>query len=211
MIGQTHEQPQTTAPQNATPSNPLAIGEFPAIPTRIQDVPELIVEKADPQIEEEIVENLTNLGQRLGTIHLTAAEAYLSQSRYAEAVPHIEAAVGMDPSDVDNLNQLGYVRYLAGDDKGAILALERVLDIDSVNSDALFNIGMISFGLEDLETAEEAFRACSQQDADNPEVWNNFGVTLFKRGKGAEARTCFQQSLAIDPENEDALYNLQSV
>ncbi len=205
MVGQTYQQPQTAAPSGEQ------IGEFQPIPTRIQEVPELIVEPAVAQVHQEMTENLGDLARRLGTIHMTAAEAYLSQGKYAEAVPHIEAAVGMDPSDGGNINQLGYVRYLAGDDNGALQALDQVLAIDPNNADALFNVGMISFGLEDLARAETSFRGCSRQDPNNPEVWNNLGVVLFKQGRIDDARRCFQRTLQVDSTNEDAQFNLQNI
>jgi len=98
-------------------------GEFVPIPKRIQEVPELIIEPGTEELHEQIAESLMDLGVRLLAIHMTAAEAFLSQGLYADAVPHVEAAVAMDPQNLDNLNQLGYVRYLAGDDDAALQAL----------------------------------------------------------------------------------------
>jgi Flp pilus assembly protein TadD len=203
-----------SSPGINTPTGRPARGQpraFQPIPTRIQGVPELIVDPGSLGVRDAINENLTELGARLAVIHLMAAEAYLSQGQYVEAVPHLEAAVSMDYANLDNLNQLGYVRYLAGDDAGAVRVLDSVLAVDPNNPDALFNVGMISFGAEDLVRAEQCFRACSQQDAANPEVWNNLGVTLFKVGKLVEARACFQRTLELEPGNEDARFNLQNI
>ena len=186
-------------------------GEFQPIPKRIQDLPELIIEPGTEEIREQMTESLMDLGARLLVIHMTAAEAFLSLGMYAESVPHVEAAVAMDPQNLDNIIQLGYVRYLAGDDEAALEALESVIHVDPENSDALYNVGMITFGQEELARSESCFRACTQLDRDNPEVWNNLGVVLFRQGNGPEARDCFEKTLSIDPENEDAQFNLANI
>lgn len=201
MVGQTTEQNQSG----------VEAGAFDPVPTRIQELPELIVDPATAEIRSQMNETLVDLGTRLAIIHMTAAEAYLSQGMFNEAIPHVDAAVGMDRQNTANLNQLGYVRYLSGDDRGAADAFQEVLGVTPGDADALYNLGMIAFTNSDLGRAEACFSDCAQVDPRNAEVWNNLGVVLFQQGKAAEARNCFQQSLAVEPGNEDAQANLRDM
>ncbi|MCA8955403.1 MAG: tetratricopeptide repeat protein [Planctomycetes bacterium] len=187
----------------------LPAGSFATTQRRIQEIPELIVAPGTEQIRGQVTEALQDIGARLTKVHETAAEAYLSQEMYSDAVRHVEASVALDANNVDKQNHLGYVRYLAGDDVGALHAFDTVLSLDGANADALFNVGMIAFSRGDLETAEASFRACTQIDTNNSELWNNLGVVLVQRSQSAAAKACFETALSLDSNNEDAIFNLQ--
>lgn len=184
---------------------------FEPIPTRIREIPPLIVEQEQNAIRDQVTEQLANLGQRLATVHRAGAEAYLSQGMYEEARPHAEAAATFAPQNAEYHNQLGFIRYVLGDDAGAIESFEQVLSMQADQPDALFNLGMIRFGSQDFAQAEQCFRRSLQLNANDAETWNNLGVSLHGLGRAADARTCFQQCLQIDPANEDAKINLESV
>jgi Flp pilus assembly protein TadD len=182
---------------------------FRPIPSRIRDLPaQPGVAAADPATRAAIEQSLHDLAQRLAIVHRTAAEAWLSQERSADALRHLEAAAEFAPDRLENWNQLGYVRYLAGDDAGAIAAFERVLTADPKQADAWFNLGMVQFGRGELAAAELSFRRSLEIDGKNAEAWNNRGVCLFQSGHRDEARVCFQNALTLDPTNEDAKANL---
>lgn len=198
-----------------TPASSPRTG-FPTIPTRIRDtreaqVPQLVVEPVGEQHKELVRQSLGELGNKLAEVHRTAAEAWLSQSCYAEALPHLEAAATFGSGDNDYQQQLGFVRYLAGDDVGAINAFNTVLANDSGNSEAWFNLGMVLFGQEQFTEAEDCFRHTSEIEPNDAQTWNNRGVCLWKLNRIPDARTCFQQALQIDPNDQDAIYNLQNI
>ena len=65
------------------------------------------------------------------------AEAYLSQGMYEEARPHAEAAATFAPQNAEYHNQLGFIRYVLGDDAGAIESFEQVLSMQADQPDAL--------------------------------------------------------------------------
>ena len=50
-----------------------------------------------------IRQSLLELGLKLAEIHRTAAEAYLSQSCYDQALPHLEAAATFSPAEMPRL------------------------------------------------------------------------------------------------------------
>jgi Flp pilus assembly protein TadD len=209
----------TTMTKNPGPANPTVIpprSGFQSIPTRIRDVrdgsvPPLVVEPIAEQNKAAICETLGELGSKLAEIHRTAAEAYLSQSIYEPALPHLEAAATFSPGETEYQMQLGFVRYLTGDDIGAINAFNAVLATDAGNAEGWFNLGMVLFGQSQHTEAEDCFRRSSEIAPNDAQTWNNRGVCLWKMQRLHDARTCFQRALQIDPADTDATFNLRSI
>jgi len=209
----------TTLTKNPVPANPSAVPQrsgFQSIPTRIRDVrdgqvPQLVVEPIAEQNKAAICQSLSELGSKLAEIHRTAAEAYLSQSLYEQSLPHLEAAATFSPGEAEYQMQLGFVRYLTGDDIGAINAFNAVLATDSGNAEGWFNLGMVLFGQSQHTEAEDCFRRSCEIFADDAQTWNNRGVCLWKMQRIADAKACFTRALQIDPNDGDATYNLQSI
>ena len=181
---------------------------FQSIPTRIKDTPPLVVDTTEPKVKQEVIARLGELGERLATVHRTAAEGYLSQSLYAEALPHLEAAATFAPNKAEFQNQLGFVRYLQGDDQGAVGSFKKALALEPANADGWFNLGMVQYGQSRFTEAEESFRRSLEHRPNDAETWNNRGVCLFKMGRVNDSRACFQRALQIDPNNADAKANL---
>lgn len=184
---------------------------FRQIPTRINNVPPLIIDAADEQLREQIVDRLQGVEVAVARTHRTIAEAYLSQGMYGAALVHLQAAARFAPEDLEYQNQLGFVAYVEGNDDAALLAFERVLAGQPDHGDALFNMGMVLFGRGEHEQAEECFRRSLQSNPHDAETWNNRGVCLYQMTRPQEARACFQQALQIDPANEDARANLTAL
>ena len=210
------QQAQQANPQQANLQQANPQQGFQAIPTRIRDmrdaqVPPLVVEPASDQDKAAIRQSLSELGIKLAEIHRTAAEAYLSQGLYDQALPHLEAAATFSPSELEYHMQLGFVQYVTGDDASAIKSFNQVISEDEDNAEAWFNLGMVVFGQEQFTEAEYCFRRASELEANDAQTWNNRGVCLWKLERIEEARTCFQNALQLDPQDEDAQYNLQNI
>lgn len=204
-----------TTTQTSRPNVPAAAntGEsgFRQIPTRINNVPPLIVDGADEQLRVQIVDRLQGVELAVAKTHRAIAEAYLSQGMYSAALAHLHAAAKFAPEDLEYQNQYGFVAYVEGDDEAALLAFERVLAGQPDHGDALFNMGMVLFGRSEHQRAEECFRRSLQTNPHDAETWNNRGVCLYQMGQVQEARACFRQALQIDPANEDARVNLAAL
>jgi Flp pilus assembly protein TadD len=188
---------------------PVDVG-FTPIPTRIKDTPPLVVDTTESESKKAVVSHLGDLAQRLAQIHRTAAEGYLSQGMYSEALPHLEAAVTFAKDNAEYQNQLGFVRYICGDDQGAVGSFQRALELQPANPDGWFNLGMVQYGQGRFAEAEDSFRISTEHAPNNPETWNNRGVALHRLGRINDARICFQRALQIDPSNADAKANLAS-
>ncbi len=180
---------------------------FGTIPTRIQDLAPLVVE-GDSTVKIQVVDTLIDLAGQLANVHRVAAEAYISQGCYEEAVPHLLSAVTFAADNIEYHNQHGFVQFLTGDDAGAIASFERVLQDEPRQVDALFNLGMVLFGQQDLARAEACFRQVVEVTPGDAEAWNNRGACIYQAGNRADASICFRRALEIDPQNEDATANL---
>jgi Flp pilus assembly protein TadD len=203
----------TKSPIPTIPSTPTRSG-FQPIPTRIRDtrdVPPLVVTPLDESAKDVVGANLTELAGKLAEIHRTAAEAWLSQSAFEKALPHLDAATTFAPTEMEYHNQLGFVRYITGDDVGAVNAFNTVLATDSNNCEAWFNLGMVLFGQNQFAEAEDCFRRSLEINPNDSQTWNNRGVCLFKTNRAADARACFQRALQIDPNDQDAVFNLANI
>lgn len=209
----------TTMTKNPSPTTAPAIPQrsgFQSIPTRIRDVrdgqvPPLVVEPIAEQDKAAIRQSLGELGSKLAEIHRTAAEAFLSQGLYEQSLPHLEAAATFGPGESEYQMQLGFVRYVTGDDIGAINAFNTVLATDSGNAEAWFNLAMVLFGQNQFVEAEDCFRRSSEIQGTDSQVWNNRGVCLWKMQRIADAKACFTKALQFDPNDADARFNLASL
>ena len=205
----------TTNPTTNPSVSPQQAG-FQTIPTRIRDlrdapVPPLVVEPVEDPNKEIICQSLGELGIKLAEVHRQAGEAYLSQGLYEQALPHIETAVTFSAEDTEFRMQLGFVRYVCGDDVGAVDAFNAVLTKENDNAEAWFNLGMVLFGQEQFVEAENCFGRSLALEPDDAQTWNNRGVCLFHSQKPAEAKACFAKAIELDPEDEDAAFNLANL
>jgi Flp pilus assembly protein TadD len=187
---------------------------FQPIPTRIRDIreagttPQLVVEPASAAQQAALCQTLGELGIKLAEVHRNAAEAFLSQGLYEQALPHLDAAATFAPSELEYHNQLGFVRYVTGDDVGAIESFQRVLTNDATNSEAWFNLGMVLFGQNQYGDAETCFQKAIDTGIEDAQTWNNRGVCLWQLQRKTDAKTCFQRALKLDPNDQDAKFNL---
>lgn len=204
---------QTQNPSTSAQQRPA----FQPIPTRIRDlrgdaqVPPLVVEPASDERQAQMRQTLGELAIRLAEVHRTAAEAWLSQGAYESALPHLEAAATFAPTEAEYLHQAGFVRYITGDDVGAINAFNTVIGADPNNCEAWYNLGMVLFGQNQFGEAETCFAKALEQMPNDAQTWNNRGVCLWQLQRIADARTCFQRALQIDPNDQDARFNLSNV
>ncbi len=161
-------------------------------------------------VAQEVLRRLVVLGAGLASVHRLASEAYVSINDYESALEHQEAAVRFEPEDLEYRNQLGFLRYVCGDD-GAAEDFQFVIDHDPENAEAYFNLAMIYFGQGRYYDAEQLFLKASENNPNDAETWNNMGVARFHQGRLADARASFEEALRVDPGNEDSLQNLRDL
>ncbi len=84
---------------------------------------------------------------------------YFDAERYPEATQWYEAALKVDPKNVNASTDLGIAYYYSNQPDRALAQFDRSLAIDPTHSKTLLNIGIVrAFGKQDLEGAEKAWQ-----------------------------------------------------
>ncbi len=79
------------------------------------------------------------------------------------------------------------------------------------NVDTHTRRGMIAAEANDLKAAERHFAAAVSLAPSDPSTRNNYGAILMRLGRTAEARTQFEASLKLNPDQASALTNLAQI
>jgi predicted O-linked N-acetylglucosamine transferase (SPINDLY family) len=128
---------------------------------------------------------------------------YRSQGRLEKTEMAIRKAISLSP---DNSRayyhaHLASIQAQAGNLKDAIGSYRQALELRPDWPEVYNNIGELLLVMNDLASAEEAFRhaICLNGNLDHPH--QNLGVTLFNRGLHDEALACFTNAIQICPSS----------
>jgi tetratricopeptide (TPR) repeat protein len=96
---------------------------------------------------------------------------YFDAERYDEAVRWYEAALQVDPNNVNASTDLGIAYYYSNQPDRALAQFDKSLQLDPKHSKTLLNIGIVrAFGKQDLDGAEKAWERVLQVAPDSPEA-----------------------------------------
>jgi cytochrome c-type biogenesis protein CcmH/NrfG len=96
---------------------------------------------------------------------------YFDANMPEEAIEHYEGALAIRPGDVNVLTDLATMKRAAGDSKGAIAILQRVVQTDSTFGQAWFNMGVIySLDLQDSRNAVSAWKRFLAMTPESPHL-----------------------------------------
>jgi Tfp pilus assembly protein PilF len=120
-------------------------------------------------------------------------------------------AVRKAPNSARAWGNLGMHRYLAGDQAGAIAALERAIELsDGKERKALEHLGIIQLDLGNLDRAETLVDRAYRMQLENPEssVLNHMGEVQLARKRFAAAAGFFDRAILIAPWKSAYYWNL---
>jgi Flp pilus assembly protein TadD len=109
------------------------------------------------------------------------------------------------------LYQTGRQHQLAGNSSEAIAAFEKILAIDPDFVEAHNGLGVEHAQAGNYELALQHLNKAVQLAPFATHLHNNLGYTYMLQGKLIDAESALQQSLHLDPENEQARTNLMTV
>src|SRR6185295_194742 len=78
---------------------------------------------------------------------------------------------------------------------------------DADQGEAFKNQGNTYYDVGDFAKAIEAYLNAAKHTPKDPVVYNNLGAAYFSSGKNGEAAEAFKKSLALKPNDADALFN----
>lgn len=117
-------------------------------------------------------------------------------------------AAEADPGNPDGWVDIGRARYQEGNLAGARMALTRALGIAPSLARAHYFLALVLRQNGDYDGAIAQLRQVLAQYNQDRVVHNDLGRVFFLKHRYAQAREQFQDTLAIDPEDLEANYNL---
>jgi len=119
-----------------------------------------------------------------------------------------EKVTQADPRNPDGWVNIGRVRAQEGDNAGAVQVLDKALALRPGLARANYFYARVLKEDGKYDEAIAKLQSVLQQYPRDRVVWNELGRIYFLQKKYAEAVKAFQATLAIDPEDLQAHYNL---
>ncbi|HXB71488.1 MAG TPA: tetratricopeptide repeat protein [Candidatus Acidoferrales bacterium] len=140
--------------------------------------------------------------------HLQRAAELEKAGLLQEAVGENEAALAVDPRDVQvHINLISLFARMA-DPAKAQQHFEAAIALDPGRSDAWYNDGVLLFKQQNYAGAEEAFRKALDINPDYAEAHNNLGAIYEQEGHLDDAAKEFRQAIADRPDYPLARFHL---
>jgi len=117
----------------------------------------------------------------------------------------LERALSLDPNDYDS--SLTFARLLSyrRDYSAAIRQYQHALRLDNRAAGVHYELGSLFLGQGDYDSAIESFQSSLiLMPKNRDEVLANLGFCHLKKGESTQARSLFQQSLGVNPDNPTA-------
>ena len=145
------------------------------------------------------------------TAYISLGSMYVTQDRLTEAEKILRTALTkesyLSPSRI--YHYLGVVYRKAGNYPAAIEYSRRALHLEKNDLTPLINLGIVYEKLGDYRKADNTFaEALSAGLNDSVDLYNNWGIAVFKMGQTDRAIEYFRQGLRIDPNHPETHYNL---
>lgn len=135
---------------------------------------------------------------------LSLAEA----GRSAEAVAVLEPLASSPGTDAATLNALGIALSDAGRHGEAVAVLQRVTGKYPQDPKGFENLGIVALRMDQPEQARTQLRHALALNDSLPIAWNTLGVALYRLEGPAPALDAWERSVALDPRQYDALFNI---
>lgn len=121
------------------------------------------------------------------------------------SVAELKERLNKDGKDIEAAITLGNIFYDNGDAGQSILYYQRALAIDPDLPGVRTDLGTMYWRNDDISLAEQAFRETIARDPSFGHAYVNLGLLLHRAKNNVnEARTVWQQLLAVNPEHDVA-------
>jgi tetratricopeptide (TPR) repeat protein len=131
----------------------------PRLDSLFQDLQEVETQRAATRIEARIWRIWTEVENDPVRSLMAASARAMERQDYAAALSRLDTVVELAPDYAEGWNRRATVRYLAGDYKGSLADIERVLELEPRHFGALAGRGLCLVELDRLEEALGAFDA----------------------------------------------------
>lgn len=139
----------------------------------------------------------------------TIGDYYVRHGDLSDALGAFSKAVELQPTYAEAIHNMANVYVLAGDATTAAQLYQKALGLNPTLVESAVNLAAISLQQRDYSSAFLYLKRAEQIDPNSPFVYNGWGVYYGQKGNRQKAIALFQKALHIDPENPEALKNLQ--
>ena len=148
--------------------------------------------------------------KKAAEVNAQLALTYLKQGDLAGARDKIEKALEQDPRTAQTQMAAGFVYDRLGQDRKAAEHFEQAVKLDRDNADVLNNAAVFQCRKGDRRKGEEYFlRAAQSPLYRTPAVaYSNAGRCARADGRPKDAEKYFRESLALWPDQPDALFEM---
>jgi tetratricopeptide (TPR) repeat protein len=126
------------------------------------------------------------------------------QKRHDAAEAAFREALKIEPDSAPVLNYLGYMnadRNVRVEE--AYTLIQKAVEIEPQSAAYQDSLGWALYRLNRLEAAEAAVRLALERDTDNAVILDHLGDIVSKRGRVAEALSCWQKAMkGVDDDAE---------
>jgi tetratricopeptide (TPR) repeat protein len=112
---------------------------------------------------------------------------------------------------INGLSILGIKLQKQGQIKESEAEFEKVIQLDSMDAPAIFNIGMLNATLLNYPKAVEYMEKAVAIDSLNAEYWYNYGGLAFTIKNYGLARSAWLKTLQINPQHSQAKQGLNAI
>ncbi|MEW5924029.1 MAG: tetratricopeptide repeat protein [Candidatus Zixiibacteriota bacterium] len=105
----------------------------------------------------------------------------------------------------------GGAAFGANDYPKALEFFHRALDFDSINVNALRNLGVLYSMKKDYAKSLEYLKKALAHDTTDPEIYNSLGISYSSIGDTVKAVSYYRRAVSMDANNLDFLHNLGSI
>ena len=135
---------------------------------------------------------------------MTIALILRHKGRIEESLTTFQAALCLNPMNVNNLKQVGRSLYLLGKHKMALEVFDEAEQLSSEDRDIWHNKGMCYLYLKQYEKALECFETANSINR-HEITYTQMGRVYRLMGKDDEALNIYMEALEICPENPELL------
>ena len=148
-------------------------------------------------------------------VNLTAGRIFMQKQEFETALPYIQKAVELEPSNTKSIRNLAQIYYdLALLDSSRYterleksiqtyeVAINKEMDRE-VKADLYFNLGILYNKVGDLDEAEYNFTNALDENPDDVEAVMGMAQVFENAEKWRKAEKFYRELIAIDPDNPD--------
>ncbi len=144
-------------------------------------------------------------------LYVQRSLAYRSRGMFELALRDIDRAMSFDPSSSYFHFLQGETEFQVGNLRDARLALERSVELDETNTEALLLLGEVHFLQRRYDAALQTINRALKIDAYLTQGYFIKGFVYKELGDTTLAKSSFQTAVEVDPENFDSYIQLGSL